>query len=155
MTLSGVWPTLHQRHGHSCHCHYSKGNKKVENKLEGMMVMGICFASTLPLWYGIIFPNSLATPPLWYLINFLVDGSLLSTNFSSYAQRSITNFSEYYPPWGCSAIWVVFLGSFLFLLLLILSTNTWGFYELWGGIVPTSEIDPPRPRIRCLLLLLI
>ena len=61
------------------------------------MVMGIFFTPTLPLWCGIIFPNSLATPPLWYLINFLVDGSLLSTNFSSYAQRSITNFSEALP----------------------------------------------------------
>ena len=110
--LSEALPTPHQRHGHSWNCRKAKGAKEVKNKFEGLMGMGIFVASTLSLWYVIIFPNILVTPPLWSLINFLDDGSLLSINFDSSAQQSITKFSKYLTPWGGSAIWAVFLGSF-------------------------------------------
>ena len=38
------------------------------------------------------------------------------------------------------------------LLLLILATSPWGLSELWGGGVPTSDIDHSGPRIRHLFL---
>ena len=38
--------------------------------------MGIFVASTLSLWYVIIFSNSFVNPPLWGLINFLDYGSI-------------------------------------------------------------------------------
>ena len=61
------------------------------------MGMGIFVASTLSLWYVIIFTNSLVTPPLWDFINFMDDGSLFTINFASSAQQSIINFSEDLP----------------------------------------------------------
>ena len=60
--------------------------------------MGIFVASTLPLWYVIIFSNILVSPTLSGLVNGLDDGSLLSINFASSAQQRITNFSEDLPP---------------------------------------------------------
>ena len=43
-------------------------------------------------------------------------------------------------------------GLMLLLLLLILATSPWGLSRLWGGGVPTLEIDHSGPRIRRLLL---
>ena len=40
----------------------------------------------------------------------------------------------------------------MLILLLILATSTWGYSKLWGGGVPTSDIDHSRPSIRPLLL---
>ena len=62
------------------------------------MGLGIFVKSTLSLWYVIIYPNSLVNPPLWGLVNFLDDGSLLYTNFASSAQQSIKIFIEYLTP---------------------------------------------------------
>ena len=49
----------------------------------------------------------------------------------------------------CISILSLFL---LLLLLVILSTSPWGLSKLWGGEVPTSDIDHNVPMIRRLLL---
>ena len=38
-------------------------------------------------------------------------------------------------------------------LLLVMDTSPWGLSEIWGGWVPTSDIDHSGPRLRRLLLL--
>ena len=40
----------------------------------------------------------------------------------------------------------------LFHMLFLLATNPWGLYELWGGGVPTKDIDNSGPSLRHLLL---
>ena len=57
------------------------------------MGLGIFVASTISLWHVIEFLNGLVTPPSWDLINILDDDSILSPNFASPEQNSITNFS--------------------------------------------------------------
>ena len=45
----GEWPTLPQRCGRSCLCRKANGKKKVESKVEGLVGLGIFFASALSL----------------------------------------------------------------------------------------------------------
>ena len=46
-TLSVGWPTIPRRHGRSLKCREVKGNKKEENKLEGLVGLGIFVLFTL------------------------------------------------------------------------------------------------------------
>ena len=111
VTLSGGWPTIPWRRGRSRHFLEAKGNNKLDNKLEFLVVLGAFFSSTLSLWHVIIFSNYLVTLPAWDLINILDGGSFLSPNFASSAQQSHTHFSESLPPWRGSAIWELCLGT--------------------------------------------
>ena len=86
------------RCGRSWNYHKAKGDNKVNNRLEGLVGLGVFVASTLSLWHAIVFSNVLVTPPSWELINILDDDSCLSPNSSSSAQRSLTNFIEYFSP---------------------------------------------------------
>ena len=98
VTLSGRLPTISRRRGRSSNFREAKGNNKVYNELELLVVLGVFFWSNLSLCHVIIFSNSLVTLPAWDLINLLDDVSFLSPNFASHAQRSNTNFSEYLLP---------------------------------------------------------
>ena len=80
---------------------------KVDNKLEGLEVLGVFVASTLSLWHVIGFSNVLVTPTSWYLIHLLDDYPFISPNYASSVQHSIKNFSEALPPLGGSTILAV------------------------------------------------
>ena len=112
-TIFGGWPTFPQRRGRSWKCREAKCDNKLENKLEGLVGLGVLFLFTLSASHKIWFLDGLVTPPLWDLINFLDDDSFQSPNFNSSAQRSTTNFSEALPLCGGSAISLVYLGTIL------------------------------------------
>ena len=109
-TLYGGWPTLFWKLGRSWNFCKSKGNNKVENKLEGLVGLVLFVVFTLSSSPVIWFLNGLVTPPSWDPINFMDDDSFLSPSFSSSVQRSATNVSGGLPPWGGPVILVVCLG---------------------------------------------
>ena len=100
VTPSGAWPTNPRRHGHSWHYCKAKGDKKLENKLYGLAVLGIFVVSTLSLLNVIGFQMvSPPSPPSWNLINFLNNNSFPHPKLYYSVPRSITNFSEFLLPW--------------------------------------------------------
>ena len=101
-TLSGGLPNLSQQRGHIFQRCDEKGNNKVENKLEGLVGLGIFVLFTLSSSHVIGFSNGLVTHSSWGLINFIDGDSFLSPNFPPSAQQSTTNLSEALPPWVCS-----------------------------------------------------
>ena len=111
VTLSGALPTLPWLIWFIWNCRECKGNNTVENKLKGLVVLCIFVVSTLSFLRVIEFSNVVLTLPLWDLINFLNNGSFLSTNFSSSVLRIITYLSEALHYWGISEILAVWIGT--------------------------------------------
>ena len=108
--LSVVLPTLPGKHGCSWYFLNSKGDNKVEIKLEVLVGLVVFVVSTLSLLHVIVVLNSLVTPPSWYLIYFWNDEAFHLPIFLAYSLTwSITDFSEAFAPSGGSAFWSVCL----------------------------------------------
>ena len=94
MNIYGARPTVPWQRGHSWHYRKAKGDKRVENKLEGLVGLVICFNSNLSSSHVILFLNGLLNPNLWDII-YVIDGDYhLSSDLYSYVQQILINFSE-------------------------------------------------------------